>query len=371
MKVELVVMAVGLFVMFGLIMGLTPFFSRKNIFYGVTIPETFQKAEKLIAYKKHFLWWNLIAGVLIALPVFWLSNMADSEKVISLYLTIGIFGLLLLSGGLFLWYRQKVITYKSTLSLDEGDQEKVGIIVDTNFRKHQVVLSNYLLIGSNLAIVLLVIVLTSLNYQRIPNQIITKWDFNGTPVQWMTKSWRTIFMLPVLQIFMMMIFGFANYSFKKARPSIDFKHPEVSVLQNQAFRYAWSVMMLVISLATQLLFALIQFGMMFDSMSKINFPVVVVFYVATILIGSLYLSFKYGQSGSRYKVNGTEIQTVSSYDEDQQWKLGVFYFNPEDPGIWVEKRVGIGTTMNMARWQSWVFLLTILIVPILITFLLS
>ena len=43
------------------------------------------------------------------------------------------------------------------------------------------------------------------------------------------------------------------------------------------------------------------------------------------------------------------------------WKWGVFYHNPEDPKIWVEKLYGWGYTLNMARPMSWVILAAMLL----------
>jgi uncharacterized membrane protein len=43
-------------------------------------------------------------------------------------------------------------------------------------------------------------------------------------------------------------------------------------------------------------------------------------------------------------------------DDDRYWKLGAFYYNPEDPSIFVEKRFGIGWTLNFARAVSWFIL---------------
>ena len=38
---------------------------------------------------------------------------------------------------------------------------------------------------------------------------------------------------------------------------------------------------------------------------------------------------------------------------DKCWKAGIFYYNPDDKRLWVEKRFGIGWTMNMANRASW------------------
>jgi len=38
---------------------------------------------------------------------------------------------------------------------------------------------------------------------------------------------------------------------------------------------------------------------------------------------------------------------------DDSWKLGLFYFNPDDPALWVEVRFGVGYTVNFARPSAW------------------
>ena len=52
--------------------------------------------------------------------------------------------------------------------------------------------------------------------------------------------------------------------------------------------------------------------------------------------------------------------------EDKYWKCGgTFYYNPDDPAIWVEKRMGIGWTTNMARPAAWVILGAFLLLALL------
>lgn len=46
---------------------------------------------------------------------------------------------------------------------------------------------------------------------------------------------------------------------------------------------------------------------------------------------------------------------------DRRWVAGIFYYNPEDPNLWIEKRYGIGWTLNFARPASWIMLLALLI----------
>ncbi|WP_225872663.1 DUF5808 domain-containing protein [Pedobacter frigoris] len=49
------------------------------------------------------------------------------------------------------------------------------------------------------------------------------------------------------------------------------------------------------------------------------------------------------------------------------WKLGLFYYNPDDPAVFVEKRFGIGFDFNWAHRKSYYYLIMILCGTILFT----
>lgn len=48
---------------------------------------------------------------------------------------------------------------------------------------------------------------------------------------------------------------------------------------------------------------------------------------------------------------------------DECWKLGMIYFNPADRAVWVEKRFGIGYTLNFARPAAWAIMAAFIIIP--------
>jgi uncharacterized membrane protein len=47
-------------------------------------------------------------------------------------------------------------------------------------------------------------------------------------------------------------------------------------------------------------------------------------------------------------------------DKDtNHWRLGIFYFNPNNKSIFVPERLGLGWTINFAHPISWIIVLTI------------
>lgn len=45
---------------------------------------------------------------------------------------------------------------------------------------------------------------------------------------------------------------------------------------------------------------------------------------------------------------------------DSAWKFGLVYFNPDDPALWLEKRFGVGYTLNFGRPAAWIIIGSIL-----------
>ena len=81
-----------------------------------------------------------------------------------------------------------------------------------------------------------------------------------------------------------------------------------------------------------------------------------------LVIGAVGISVVYGQAGSRVFVR-LQGEDLILADEDAHWKLGVFYFNPEDPSLFLPERFGVGWTVNLARPAVW----AIMIVGVVIT----
>ncbi len=51
---------------------------------------------------------------------------------------------------------------------------------------------------------------------------------------------------------------------------------------------------------------------------------------------------------------------------DECWKLGQFYYNPEDPAYLVERRFGLGYTLNFAKPLSWIVTTVLFLLPLLL-----
>jgi uncharacterized membrane protein len=73
-----------------------------------------------------------------------------------------------------------------------------------------------------------------------------------------------------------------------------------------------------------------------------------------------------GQGGSRAEALPQYISPIGDHTPDTAWKCGLFYYNPADPSLIVEKRFGLGYTLNFGNRWSWVLTAT-LFVPLILS----
>ena len=85
-----------------------------------------------------------------------------------------------------------------------------------------------------------------------------------------------------------------------------------------------------------------------------------------IILASIYLTYLYYKSPSKSK---NAVYSVD--DNDDNWILGTFYNNPNDPSLFVQKRFGVGWTINIGSIKGKIlffFLLLILAFVSIIAF---
>ncbi|MBO0428533.1 DUF1648 domain-containing protein [Vagococcus fluvialis] len=358
----------------GLLMGITPYINRRDIPFGVSIPVTDKTKEVVNAQKKSYLFINLGIAIIINIGIFLYGQFKPNipeEKLVYLCI-VSLFIMLGISLVSYVLKHNELKKYKQTLSLEMKQTKK--IVVDLSFRDEKLIFPTSYLVGINLAFVLVTVLLTVFNYQNIPDKLVTQWDFNMNPTTITEKTWGSVMMIPTMQVFITIVMAISNQAYLSAKQQIDGKNPTASSTKSKKFRRQSSLLNLVISILTQLLFVAIQLVTVFESISpKV---VMILSLVFTILIIGLVLWFSlyYGQSGDRLKtieINEEEAPkgNIVTGDDDENWKLGMFYFNKQDPSFWVEKRMGVGMTFNLAKWQSWAFLIGVIVLPLLLVFL--
>ncbi|MED4958993.1 DUF5808 domain-containing protein [Paenibacillus macerans] len=324
-----------------------PYLTRETVSFGVSVSEEQYRSEPLRRMRKQYA--VLSCAIYTALLLFCIAGMLSVEGngqggVFAIFVTVTIVVSILLN--ISFYFRMK----KIRPTLPSVQAHKALLAVDTGFHRQKLTFSgrwfliHVLIIAVSAAIMLM-------NYEAVPDPVAMKFDFAGNVVSSAAKSYRVVLFPSVMQAIMTLLFWFVNWSIQKSKQQIHAGNPEQSVRQNAAFRRRWSLFTILSSLALVFMFSFIQVNMIHPLDTNIVTLVSLIVPVFTVLF-AMVLSFATGQGGSRLG-RSAEASAAAPLNDDRYWKLGAFYFNPQDPSVFVEKRSGIGWTLNFANPVGW------------------
>jgi uncharacterized membrane protein len=83
-------------------------------------------------------------------------------------------------------------------------------------------------------------------------------------------------------------------------------------------------------------------------------------------LGVTFWMFRVGQGGQRAVAPAARQEIQGDATPDQAWKIGgLLYFNPRDPAMWVENRIGPGYGLNMGNWRAWLLIAGMILLPMI------
>lgn len=345
-----------------------PYLLKPTIVFGVTIPSSHTKEPKLMAYKR--LYSLITAGVGIVLIVgfiLWttIAN-ATEEKTVFYGLAIQ-FAILFISMALYFLLHAKTSRLKREQKW--GADLKEVRIIDIAIRTADEMLPWHIYFVPILMTIGM-IVYTATQYAHLPDLIPTHWGIDGSPDTFSPKTpFSAIALLLILLVMQGMMLAI-NELTKKSGIKINAMNKKKSRAQQLSFRKYTSWFLFATVLLMTILLSFLQLTTIHADFGN---PILLLgvplgFLIIILILTALY-AFKVGQSGSRLDVDiiDEETEGITNYDDDQYWKAGIFYVNKNDPSFFVEKRFGVGWTLNYGNPLGYL----IIFVPIIIIFLIS
>ena len=324
-------------VMVGIIQVFVQTFSKKGYTLGVSVPkdvgETETMKQMLIDYKIM----TLTLTIFLALVQYFATYLTESVGIITLIFFISI---ALLSVPL-------IIYNKNLKNMTQGlSQDKRKIIaLDTNEGKADLRKIIWLGYGASIFVILLTSLILFINYDKIADTIIMHTDFSGNVTDVREKTYLNIFYPSLISAGMLLMFYLINLMIIKLRPRISKENPEKSLANNLKSKKVWTYYLIINAFVMTLLF---EIGLSIFSIKNSSLPLYILTALSIILSigGVIYIGIKVGTDGSRLD----KMEDFSFEEDDKYWILGAgFYNNPDDPAIFVPKRVGVGYTINIGR----------------------
>lgn len=346
----LALIVIGMLPFCGLILAVTPYLMKKSEVFAVTVPETAIYDPYLKTLKRRYMILVLLTTAALLVPtllLFAFDNLMGSVVCMA----VGSFAVVIFSYGLLLHYRNKVNAYKKEQGWEAVRKEAVTVIFDQDMPKAISLKWNLLY----LPVILITALVGFLGYGAMPDQIPMQMGFNGEIGTWMDKSPLVMWVPVLIQAFFAACFFISHWAIIRSKRPSDPSAPAASAFAYGMFAHAQSLYLVLGGLVMTA--AMIAMPLSFMGVLSIMQAGIFLALAALVLIvGAVAISVVYGQGGSRVFRRMQESSELLA-DNDHYWKLGVFYFNRDDPNLFLPARFGIGWTCNFARPLVWVITL--------------
>ncbi|MCC0631021.1 DUF5808 domain-containing protein [Clostridioides sp. ZZV15-6388] len=314
-----------------------PHLIGKNHIYGVSINQEHRDYPDFIILDKKFK--RLLSIGFIVIFILVLALVFIFDKIEFSY-SISIIGFLLYESILYIYIHKKVKMTKSKFCT-ELSQISVDskLVIDMDFinEKNKIIKKFKILYLIPVLLTFGMSIFILLNYNQLPDLITTHSTITGKPDVFMEKSYLGVFKLIGLEFCIMVLLYITSIGAIKARIKVDTNKIEESKTKNIKYLnkigYLFFILMIMM---------IVQFFIVFLSL-KINPNLLTVINIIMLLV-IIYLMVTY--------INSPNLKSNSSYtpdNDEKYWIGGIIYNNPNDPSFMVDKRFGIGWTINLGN----------------------
>lgn len=326
-------------------------FSNKGIVFGVRVPKEYERCEEIKTlekkYKKVYILSILPFIIILNFIVFICPKLY--VFITATFLLVSIVNI-------------PVIVYWKKLSELKKEKKwgKLGrnvVVVDTSIRKPKnnediasIKNKHFLLL---IVVPIINMILTLIYYKNVPDIFPIHFNSSGIADRFASKSGLSglinLMILPLMEIVMILFFMVINKFAINGKVDINSGTLSEIKEQSKTFKMYNSIFLYSILIEIVILFSLIQFSIIYSWSSNVIKLITIISLIVilfTVIVITM-IGYKIGQGGKNIKINKKDEEIYR--DDDKNWILGNFYYNRNDPSIFVEKRIGIGWDVNLGN----------------------
>lgn len=343
-----------------------PYFVNRTVIFGVSIPEQYIKEQPLTMFKRRYVTLSFIVSLIcIGFFIFWVINQNPADDLLIVVSTIIQFVIIIISFVLYFYFHKKAKNYKKKMGWAKELKEVKVADLSLRYTENMPPWYIYLL---PMFVVIGLIVYTFFQYDLLPNDIPTHWGPNGEPDSFTGKNYFSSIQLLVVLLVMQIMFLAIQIGMKNSGIKLSATNLSASKRRQMYLRKYTSWFLLYTSLLITILFSFLHLETIHPQFFHGSIQgIILLGFILGLLGGTVVLFVKIGLSDKKSDVLVND--PIMDKDDDKFWKGGLFYFNPNDPSIFVEKRFGIGWTINLANPLAYLILLLPIALILIIAFL--
>ncbi|HEX7237401.1 MAG TPA: DUF1648 domain-containing protein, partial [Gammaproteobacteria bacterium] len=209
----------------------------------------------------------------------------------------------------------------------------------------------------------------AMQYESLPDKIPLHFALNGEADRWVAKSPEAVFLLPALNLLVSGMLCGVAFLIANAKRSLRHERKGISLDAQIRFHQALTLIICVLAILLSVLLAAATFSMIqvgLGHASRLSLATMIGGgSIGVLAVGMIALvALRYGQGGSKLERDVEDAPLTGGLADNRHWYLGLIYFNREDPSLLIERRFGIGYTVNFGNWKAVAILVGLLVLAL-------
>ena len=319
-------------------------FSNSGLFFGIRIPKKFIEYDEIVdlerRYKKTVIILYLSISILFNILSF---SFIKNKEVVAQLLSIFMVGSILINSGIFAIYNKKIRNLKEK---NNWNYKNNTVAVDTSLRKPKKddkykPLPNWIFIVP-IFIPLIIVILTFLRQGNLSS-----------------LSLHELYRLPINMIAIVIVIYIMARVSLSSRIDINSTNLKSTIYKKKILKMLFSIIFLVTEVGLIILNSITQLGLIY-TFDTSRVESILNIFIAIIMIGFLIVIILMGSNGRR-SIDKENTEEEVYNNDDKYWVLGMFYYNRNDPSFMIEKRAGVGYTVNFGNPKALIFFIILIL----------
>ncbi|MEY9927373.1 putative membrane protein [Catenulispora sp. GP43] len=346
---------------------LTPLLTPRSVQFGVRVPAE-RADDPVVAQARRTYWTGIGAVTAVAVLAGLFVASAGAAGIVAMLVELA--G----SVAVYLLARSHVADAKRDGHWFEGRRQVT--VTDTTLRTRPEPFP-WLWALPAVAITVGTAVVGAVRYPHLPARLVSHYDIGGHPTSYADKTFLSAFGLVMVQVGITALIVALSWITARGKAELDAQDPHAAE-RHRRFVTAMARCLLVLAAAVDLTMFFAALAMWKLVGSTGLFPVLLLAPIVLATAGLIVVTVRIGQGGSRLRFDGGDGDRKATgpggvtgtgavtRDDDRFWKLGMIYINREDPAVFVQKRFGVGWTVNFGRPAAVGLLVGILAIAVLV-----
>ncbi|MCR3760684.1 DUF1648 domain-containing protein [Clostridium felsineum] len=212
-----------------------------------------------------------------------------------------------------------------------------------------------------ICIILGMFILLLKNYDKLPYKIPIHWNLNFVANRFLPKTLWNVSQEPLIMLILIIILLIFNLSLSKKSQTTIIEYKEKYIKMKLNSRRYHSLLLCILSLFLTSVSIVCELPLLYKN---IVIPKELVWLLFIVCIITYLIYIKKSVLDENKFLKEYNIEDISLEYDENNWVLGLIYFNKNNPALLIPKRTGFGYTLNLGSPYSWIIII-ILLIPII------